>query len=127
MDAVWLPMLPFLAALAFVLVYALRRVECPKCGDPLPPFRSPFQKSRRMWRAGGYRCARCGCEATAAGREVTADTPPALFPARQWAAVAVLLGAGVGLGASVALTGPPAAPPPVVALPQQAPALAPPN
>jgi hypothetical protein len=53
MDTIWLSMLPFLVALVFVLILALRRVECPDCGAPLPVFCSPFVKTRRMWRAGG--------------------------------------------------------------------------
>lgn len=134
MDPAWLSVLPFLAALAFVLVHARRRVECPDCGDPLPVFCSPLKKTRRMWRAGGYLCARCGCEADAAGRKVTADTPPAPVPTLQWAALAVSLLVGVGLAASVTLIAPAAgvppvagAAPPAAVLPQQAPAVAPVN
>jgi len=126
-------MLPLLAVFAFLLFQALRRVKCPDCGDPLPLFSSPFEKTRRMWRAGGYLCTRCGCETNAAGQKVTADTPPAAFPTAQWVVLAALLLVGVGLGAGVILLGPTtaappaAAAPPVVALPQQAPAVAPVN
>jgi hypothetical protein len=132
MDTMWLPLLPFLAALAVVLIRVRRRVACPDCGDRLPTLCSPFRKTRRMWRAGGYLCPRCGCEADAAGQKVTAATPPAPFPTRQWVSLAVLLVAGVGLGASALLIGPrEAAPPavaaPPVAAPPQAPAAAPVN
>jgi hypothetical protein len=123
MDTIWLPLLPLLAAMAVVLFHAMRRVRCPDCGDPLPVFYSPFKKTRRMWRAGGYLCPRCGCETDSAGQKVTAATPPAPFPTLQWAVLAVLLATGVGLGASVMLIGPGGAAPPVVALPQQAPVL----
>jgi DNA-directed RNA polymerase subunit RPC12/RpoP len=130
MDTIWLSMLPLLVPLAFVLVHALRRIECPDCGVPLPVFYSPFRKTRRMWRAGGYLCARCGCETNMAGQKVTCDTPPAPFPALQWAVLALFLLVGVGLAASLTLIGPAAPPvavaaPPVVELPQQAPAVAP--
>lgn len=127
MEPVWLSMLPFLAALTFVLFLSLRRVKCPDCGDPLPVFCSPLKKTRRMWRAGGCLCARCGCETDAAGRKVTADTPLPPAPTLQWAVLAVLLLVGVGLAASVTLVRPAVAAPPVVALPQQAPAAAPVN
>jgi hypothetical protein len=132
-DTIFLPLMPFLAALAFALFRALRRVECPDCGAPLPLFCSPLKKTSRMWRAGGFLCARCGCEADAAGLKVTAATPPAPFPTRQWAALAVLFVIGVGLAASVMFIGPGAAAPvvaarpavaapPQVAAPQRAPA-----
>lgn len=130
MDTIWLSMAPFLVALAFVLFLALRRVKCPDCGDPLPIFYSPFKKTRRMWRAGGYLCPRCGCETDMAGRKVTADTPPAPFPTLHWALLAVILLVGVGLAAggtliSSAVPAVAVAAPPVVELPQQAPAAAP--
>ena len=128
MDTLWLSMWPFLVVLAFVLFHALRRVQCPDCGDPLPVFYSPFQKTRRMWRAGGYLCARCGCETNMAGQKVTADTPPAPFPTLQCALLAVALLVGIGL-AGVMLIAPAAAPAaaasPVVVLPQEAPPVAP--
>jgi DNA-directed RNA polymerase subunit RPC12/RpoP len=140
MDTILLLMLPFLAALAFVLFHTLRRVRCPDCGDPLPVLYSPFKKTRRMWRAGGYLCARCGCETDMAGQKVTADTPPAPFPTFQWAVLAVSLLVGVALAATLtfgglaAVAAPPmvAAPqviaaPPAVVPPLQAPALAPVN
>ena len=123
-----IPLSPLLVPLVFFLWYALRRVDCPDCGAPLPPLVSPFRKTRRMWRAGGYLCARCGCETDLAGRKVTADTPLPPFPARQWALLGVLLlvGLGLGLGAAgwlvTARAAPPAvAAPPVVVLPQQVP------
>jgi hypothetical protein len=107
-----------------------RAVKCPDCGDTLPMFCSPFKKTRRMWQVGGYLCARCGCETNMAGQKVTADTPPAPFPTRTWALLAVGLLVGVGLGASLILEvlavaarqpRPVVAAPPVVVLPQQEP------
>src|SRR5687768_7888316 len=133
MDTIWLSMLPLLVPLAFVLYHALRRVECSDCGDPLPVFYSPFTKTRRMWRAGGYLCARCGCETNMAGQKVTADTPPAPFPILHCALLAVCLLIGVGLVATMIVVGerlavpPVIAAPPVVAVPQQAPAVDPVN
>jgi hypothetical protein len=127
-----IPLLPLLAPLVFVLWSALRRRDCPDCGAPLPVFYSPFRKTRRMWRAGGHLCARCGCETDTVGRKVTAGTAMPPFPARQWALVGVLLLVGLGLAAAGwsiaggAVVAPPAvAAPPVVALPQQAPPAAP--
>lgn len=121
-----------LVPFAFLLFQAFRRVKCPDCSETLPVFYSPFKKSRRMWRAGGYLCARCGCETNMAGQKVSADTPPAPFPTLQWALLAIGLLAGVGLGASLIVVGaatppPAAAAPPVVELPQQAPAVVPVN
>ena len=130
MDTIWLTLAPFLVFvvyLAYVHYLSLRRVMCPDCGDQLPMFYSPFKKTRRMWLAGGYLCPRCGCETDMAGRKVTADTPPAPFQTLQWALLAVLLLVGVGLAAGGTLirSAVPAvavAAPPVVELPQQAPA-----
>jgi DNA-directed RNA polymerase subunit RPC12/RpoP len=128
MDTILLSMLPLLAALVFILYQALRRVQCPDCGELLPVLYSPFRKTRRMWRAGGYLCARCGCETDTAGRKVTADSPLPPFPAGQWALVGVLLVVGLGLGttycfvAGRAVAAPPdIAAPPVVVAPQQGP------
>ena len=129
MDAMmWFFVLsPLLVPLALLFFHALRPVNCPDCGATLPIIGSPFEKTRRSWRAGGYLCAQCGCEIDAAGRKVTANTPPAPFPALQCALLAVFFFIAVGL-VSVALMGPamaepPAvAEPPVVAFPPRAPA-----
>jgi hypothetical protein len=132
MDTILIAMI-VLVPFAFLLFQAFHRVQCPDCGETLPLFYSPFKKTRRMWRAGGYLCARCGCETNMAGQKVTADTPPAPFPTLQWALLAVFLLIGVGLGTSLIVVGaatpPPVAiaAPPVVVLPQQAPAAAPVN
>jgi hypothetical protein len=132
MDTILIAMI-VLVPFAFVLFQAFHRVNCPDCGETLPLFYSPFKKTRRMWRAGGYLCARCGCETNMAGQKVTADTPPAPFPTLQCALLAVFLLIGVGLGTSLIVVGaatpPPVAiaAPPVVVLPQQAPAAAPVN
>ena len=142
MEIMLISMLPLLVPLAFLLYFALRPVKCPDCGETLPVLYSPFQKTRRMWRAGGYLCARCGCETNMAGEKVTAETPPAPFPTLQWAVLAVALLVGVGLGASLMFRGLPAVaaqpapmviaapavvPPPPLVEPQQAPAVPPLN
>ena len=137
MYIILISILPLLVPLAFVLYYALHPVKCPDCGDTLPIVCSPFKRTRRMWRSGGYLCTRCGCETNMAGQKVTADTPPAPFPTLQCILLAVGLLLGVGLATSLIRTGRavaarPAraaaiAAPPVVVDPQQAPAAAPVN
>ena len=130
MDTILISMLPLLVPLVFLLYYALHPVKCPDCGDTLPIVCSPFKRTRRMWLAGGYLCARCGCETNMAGKKVTADTPPAPFPTLQFALLGVALLVGAGLATSLIRTAlavaatPPAvlAEEPVVVLPQQAPA-----
>jgi hypothetical protein len=120
-------MSPLFVPLAFMLYYSLHPVACPDCGATLPIICSPFKKTRRMWRAGGYLCDQCGCETNMAGQKVTADTPPAPFPTLHCVFAVVLLLVGVGL-ISVALiqpavaAPPPDTVPPVVELPRQAPA-----
>ena len=117
-----IPLPPLLVAFVFVLWYTLRRRACPDCGALLPILYSPFHKTRRMWRAGGYLSARCGCETNTEGRKVTAGTAMPPFPTRQLALVLVLLLIGLGLGAagwSLAARAPAAAP--AIVLPQQAP------
>jgi hypothetical protein len=127
-------LLPFLVALAVVLFGTHRRVQvqCPDCGDPLPVIYSPFKKTRRMWRAGGYLCARCGCETDMVGRKVTADTPLPPVPVRRWALLSVSLLVGLGLGTALwfvparALAAPPTVvAPPIIAPPEQVLPLAP--
>jgi len=114
-------LLPFL-----VVLFSMHcRVQCPDCGDPLPVIYSPFKKTRRMWRAGGYLCARCGCETDIVGRKVTADTPLPPVPVRRWALLIVALLAGLGLGPAVSFLTARVVAPPVVAPPQQVPAPAP--
>jgi hypothetical protein len=136
MDTILISMLAVLVPFAFLLFQALHgvnRVKCPDCGETLPLYLSPFKKTRRMWRAGGYLCARCGCETNMAGQKVTADTPPAPFPILHCALLGVFLLIGVGLVATMIVVGeraavpPVIAAPPVVAVPQQAPAVAPVN
>ena len=114
-----IPLSPLLVPLVFFLRYALWRLDCPDCGAPLPKFYSPFRKTRRMWRAGGYLCARCGCETDMVGRKVTTDTALPPFPARQWVLVGVLLLVGLGLAtAGWYVAGRAVAAPPAVAPPQ---------
>jgi len=115
------PLSCFLVPIFLFWRHALRRVDCPDCGAPLPAFMSPFRKTRRMWRAGGYLCARCGCETDMAGRKVADDTPLPPFPTGQWVAIGVLLLIGLLL-AWVGLVAIPDFYRPVqVAVPKQAP------
>jgi len=108
-------LLPLLMALAILLIRPFRRVQCPGCGEPLPVLYSPFEKTRRMWRAGGYLCARCGCETDMVGQKVTADTPLPPVPVLRWALVSLSLLVGVGFGMALWLvTGPVVAAPPAV-------------
>ena len=129
-----------LVPFAFLLSQAFHRVKCPDCGETLPLFYSPFKKTRRMWRAGGYLCARCACETDTTGRKVTAESPLPPVPVLQWALLSVLLLVGLGLGtagwfvtaravpAPLAVAAPAVvAAQPVVEFPQQAPAVAPVN
>lgn len=43
------------------------KVSCPKCGNPLPLFRRPKNKTQMMW--GGWTCDKCGCEVDKYGKE----------------------------------------------------------
>jgi hypothetical protein len=117
MDIILISMLPLFVPIAFLLFAAIRRVNCPDCGDTLPVIYSPFKKTRRMWRAGGYLCGRCGCETNMAGQKVTADMPPAPFPVLQCGLAAVFFLVGVGLVASLLVVGEWVAAPPAVAAP----------
>jgi hypothetical protein len=101
MESFFWVLLPFLFVFVIVFSQAARPVTCPDCGDPMPLFYSPFQKTRRMWRAGGYLCSRCGCETDMAGRKITADTPPAPFPTRSVSVLVVALVVAIGLIAVV--------------------------
>ena len=68
MDTILISLLPLLVPIAFFLYLAFRRLHGPDCGEALPLFLSPFKKTHRMWRAGGYLCVRCGCETNMAGK-----------------------------------------------------------
>ena len=117
MDFIPLSMLPLLVPLAFMAIHGLKSVHCPDCGESFPQFQDPFKKTRRMWRAGGYLCANCGCETDATGRKVTADTPPAPFPVLQTSLLAVALVIGVGLASCIFFVGRRAPAAPMVAAP----------
>lgn len=126
METILISFLPFLAFFVILLVYALRRVPCPDCGETLPSIYSPSQKTSRMWRSGGYLCAHCGCETDMAGRRVTADTPLDRSPKLLLLLLVILVLAGLAFGSAVsyfqlreAL--------PQAAVPQVAPAVAPMN
>jgi len=115
-----------LVPFAFLLFQSFQRVECPDCGETLRVFCSPSRKTRRMWRAGGYLCARCGCETNLAGQKVTADMPPAPFPTLHCALLAVFLLIGVGLVATLIGVGERAPVAAVVADPPVVPEIVPP-
>ncbi len=87
---------PFLILFLFAAMQARRQVNCPRCDARFSSFSSPFKKTRRMWREGGYLCAECGCETDLAGNEVTAGTP---VKSQYVSLVIALLLAGLGLGA----------------------------
>lgn len=88
---------PLLAVLLLTLWRAAHLPACPDCGDRLPAFCSPFRKRRRMWLAGGYHCARCGCETDAAGTKVAADAPLPPTPVGSLALAGCLALLGLGL------------------------------
>lgn len=46
------------------------RVNCPRCGSPLPVVRKPGSAKEMMW--GGWTCPKCGCKVDKYGRERTA-------------------------------------------------------
>ncbi|MGL5097161.1 MAG: hypothetical protein ACRDD1_16360 [Planctomycetia bacterium] len=121
-----IPLSPLLVTLAFVVWHAGLRRACPDCDAPLPLFYSPFRKTRRMWRAGGYLCAACGCESDSAGRKVTADTPMPPIPVGLWAfaGFSALLGLGLAAWLAAGRAVEPsvlAVAPPIVVTPQQGP------
>ena len=37
----------------------LQTVNCPQCGQPMPPIRVPANVQELMW--GGWTCPACGC------------------------------------------------------------------
>lgn len=54
---------PLIFALLFILVQTRHMPErCPECEFPLSRFQSPFTKTKRQWRHGGFQCTRCACE-----------------------------------------------------------------
>ena len=94
-------LLPFVLLALVVLMCWRRTPPCPDCGAALPAFYPPGQKTRRMWRHGGYRCAACGCETDTTGRKVTADTPPPAGRVWLWVGLAVAGTVGVALACFV--------------------------
>ena len=122
---IWLYLFPFPVIIVVFFFCSFRRFRCPDCGDRLPPLCSPFAKTRRMWQAGGYLCAGCGCETDSQGRKVTADTPLPPISDRQWALLGVLFMVHfvllpAGLAAAWFYTGR-ATTPPVIAVPARTP------
>ena len=74
MNDLWIPLLPF--AFFAWLLFMGRGKACPNCNKPLPPFQSPFTKTKRQWWKGGYLCQNCGCETDIAGNKVAAGVGP---------------------------------------------------
>lgn len=46
----------------------IRRTLCPKCGEELPPVRTPANLRQFLW--GGWTCKSCGAEVTKQGKEL---------------------------------------------------------
>jgi DNA-directed RNA polymerase subunit RPC12/RpoP len=105
METIWFAFAPFLVLFAILFLNARRRVECPDCGATMPFFSSPFQKTRRMWAEGGYRCQECGCETDTNGRKVDEETPSTKSHALEWALLVIALLVGAGLGWAAMLVG----------------------
>jgi len=76
MNNFWIPLLPFIVFFAWFFLAMARRKPCPGCNKPMPPFQSPFTKTKRQWWEGGYVCQHCGCEADIAGNQVPAGSAP---------------------------------------------------
>ncbi|QVL32617.1 hypothetical protein KIH39_01485 [Telmatocola sphagniphila] len=95
MDEMLLVFLPFFGFFLIFFLCAMRRVPCPECGTILPNFYPPSQKTRRMWKSGGYICPNCGCEANARGEKIDPDSVPEEFAQRKivWLTLASLAGA----------------------------------
>ena len=69
----WFPFIPFVVFFMWLFLFGTRRRKsCADCGELLPPFQSPLKKTKRQWLAGGYVCAKCGCEMDIAGKKVPA-------------------------------------------------------
>lgn len=66
-----IPVLAFVPFFLFLVFYGLRQKSCPDCQATLSGFQSPFEKTRRQWVEGGYRCHNCGCETDMAGAKMT--------------------------------------------------------
>jgi hypothetical protein len=49
----------------------MRRLNCPRCGTPLPRLRRPRSRQQALW--GGSTCASCGCEVDKHGKEIAAQ------------------------------------------------------
>ncbi|MGH7243794.1 MAG: hypothetical protein ACREJD_10290 [Phycisphaerales bacterium] len=121
MDIILYSMLPVFVVITILLVNGRARFNCPDCGASLPQFLSPFQKTRRMWRSGGYLCAQCGCETNRAGEKIVAHGTLVPIPAARWVKLSVALLVGVGLCAALLWTAPKRIESmPRIALPQQA-------
>ncbi|MBI2422312.1 MAG: hypothetical protein HYV27_05735 [Candidatus Hydrogenedentes bacterium] len=77
MDAMWFGFAPFLVVSMVLFFWGLgTRKHCPDCAKPLPPFISPFTKTRRQWLEGGWVCSHCGCETDHAGNKVQPGVTP---------------------------------------------------
>jgi hypothetical protein len=113
-------LLPLLAVMAFVLLFAWHRPGCPDCGVRLPSFVSPFGRTRKMWLHGGCHCPHCGCETDAAGRRMADSPTTGRRAALHWVLAACLPLTGLGVVLAPKLLMPRGVEaPPVVVAPQQ--------
>lgn len=48
-----------------------RRIECPKCSEPVPRFRKPATTRQAIW--GGWTCRSCGAELDRSGTDISSD------------------------------------------------------
>lgn len=73
MSDLWIPLAPFIMFLIiWICAFSVRRRQrCPDCGQELPVYLWPSQKTRQIWLQGGSICTQCGCETDYAGRKVT--------------------------------------------------------
>jgi hypothetical protein len=76
--------MPLAFLLALVVYISAFRRNCPECGEAMPLFYLPSQKTKRMWHHGGYLCARCGCETDSAGVKVDDSVPSTRSPQYNW-------------------------------------------
>lgn len=51
----------------------VQKVNCPRCGQPMPVKREPVSRNQRLW--GGWTCTTCGCDMDKWGRESFSTTP----------------------------------------------------
>lgn len=80
-SAILPALIPFAFAVLFLWLFWPRHRNCPRCGEGLSIFQSPFKKTNRQWLEGGFLCSNCGCESTWEGRPVIVEAA-ARYPER---------------------------------------------